>query len=247
MKIDRVFVLLLVVMLPMTGCFDDAVGEADAQGDTSDDTTDSGTNTGTETSQSRIWYSSAGSYNDYWNDGQINGYISENGTSSTIRDNGERCVAWGPYYNSSTGEYVGEECTEFRRPTSPSDWNLTDCTENNGEVIWPYTDEQYENWNQYYEHAPDCRLHFTTINTSVGQALLIYEWSYFSITSTCDGVSVYTGSGALSGKEYVIAPGTALSCSHELYTISDYTYSEHQIDYQRIWSIVYAVQETTVV
>ena len=38
MKIDRVFVLLLVVMLPMTGCFDDAVGDADA----TDDTTDSG-------------------------------------------------------------------------------------------------------------------------------------------------------------------------------------------------------------
>jgi hypothetical protein len=37
MKIDRVFVLLLVVMLPMTGCFDDAVGEADAQGDASDE------------------------------------------------------------------------------------------------------------------------------------------------------------------------------------------------------------------
>jgi len=38
MKIDRVFVLLLVVMLPMTGCFDDAVGDADAQEDASNNT-----------------------------------------------------------------------------------------------------------------------------------------------------------------------------------------------------------------
>ena len=29
MKTDRIFVLLLVVMLPMSGCFDDAVGDAE--------------------------------------------------------------------------------------------------------------------------------------------------------------------------------------------------------------------------
>jgi len=33
MKIDRVFVLLLVVMLPMTGCFDDVVGDAEGTDD----------------------------------------------------------------------------------------------------------------------------------------------------------------------------------------------------------------------
>ena len=38
MKIDRVFVLLLVVMLPMTGCFDDAVGDADATDEESNQT-----------------------------------------------------------------------------------------------------------------------------------------------------------------------------------------------------------------
>jgi len=35
MKTDRIFVLLLVVMLPMSGCFDDAVGDADAEEDSS--------------------------------------------------------------------------------------------------------------------------------------------------------------------------------------------------------------------
>ena len=32
MKTDRIFVLLLVVMLPMSGCFDDGVGDAEAAG-----------------------------------------------------------------------------------------------------------------------------------------------------------------------------------------------------------------------
>ena len=31
MRKDQIFVLLLVVLLPMTGCFGDTVGEADAQ------------------------------------------------------------------------------------------------------------------------------------------------------------------------------------------------------------------------
>ena len=38
MKTDRIFVLLLVVMLPMSGCFDDAVGDAEAEEDSSETT-----------------------------------------------------------------------------------------------------------------------------------------------------------------------------------------------------------------
>jgi hypothetical protein len=41
MKTDRIFVLLLVVMLPMSGCFDDAVGDAEG----SDDSDSGGTTT----------------------------------------------------------------------------------------------------------------------------------------------------------------------------------------------------------
>ena len=44
MKTDRIFVLLLVVMLPMSGCFDDAVGDAEGTDD-ADGTTDSDSNT----------------------------------------------------------------------------------------------------------------------------------------------------------------------------------------------------------
>ena len=43
MKMDRIFVLLLVVLLPMTGCFDDSVGDAEG----SDDSDSEGTSTNT--------------------------------------------------------------------------------------------------------------------------------------------------------------------------------------------------------
>ena len=88
---------------------------------------------------------------------------------------------------------------------------------------------------------------FATINSTVGEALLIYEWSGFSIASTCDGVSVHTSSSALSGKDYVIVPGTALECSHEIYQTLQYTSDIEQSEDQSIWSIVYAIQDTTVV
>ena len=61
MKTDKIFVLLLVVLLPMTGCFDDAVGDAEGT-DEADGTSDTGDNGGTQASdaansQARTWYS----------------------------------------------------------------------------------------------------------------------------------------------------------------------------------------------
>jgi len=38
MKTNRVFVLLLVVLLPLSGCFDGSIGDADATGDSSEST-----------------------------------------------------------------------------------------------------------------------------------------------------------------------------------------------------------------
>ena len=38
MKTDRVFVLLLVVLLPLSGCFGGSVGDADATDDSSEST-----------------------------------------------------------------------------------------------------------------------------------------------------------------------------------------------------------------
>ena len=227
----------------MTGCFDNSVGDAEgAQDDPADDntspglpdvTTDSGGSATDQTSsQERIWYSTGETIPTTWHDGMTGNY------------NGERCLEYGSLYNSSTGEYIGEECTEYRQPESADDWNLTDCTDNGGEAVWGYDVETY---HDYYDYAPSCRMSFATINTTIGEALMIFEMSNFYLSSTCDGVTVYTSTSALSGKEYIISPGTALSCSHELYNNRPYSYSESQFDSQVIWSIVYAIQDTTVV
>ena len=262
MRNDQIFVLMLVVLLPMSGCFDGAVGDAEG---TDDADSNGGTSTGDESnSQSRTWYSSGGVYQSYWNDGQYSGYYTvdgnvplENGDPNngshdhdddyvyrSISANSQRCLDWGPYYDSSTGEALGERCNEWGYPESASDWNITDCTDNGGEVIWTYL-ESYG--SSGYRYAPNCKIAFATINSTVGEALLIYEWSGFSIASTCNGVNVYTSASALSGKEYVIAPGTALECSHELYQTLSYTSNEDRFEDQSIWSIVYAIQDTTVV
>jgi len=256
MRNDQIFVLLLVILLPMTGCFDGAVGDAEGTDDTSendasengDSTGGEGTSIGTDTStQARTWYSSGGVYQTFWDDGQHSGQTnSSNGSSGNfyISNYGQRCLAWGPYYDSSTGELLGERCNEWGYPESPSDWNLTDCTDSGGEIVWNYNVEDNP---YYYRYAPTCKMTFATINSTVGEALLIYEWSGFSIAATCDGVNVYTSSSALSGKNYVIVPGTALECSHEIYQTLQYTYQEYQFESQSIWSIVYAIQDTTVV
>ena len=262
MRNDQIFVLMLVVLLPMSGCFDGAVGDAEGTDDTD---SNGGTSTGDESnSQSRTWYSSGGVYQSSWNDGQYSGYYTvdgnvlfENGDPNngshdhdddyvyrSISANSQRCLDWGPYYDSSTGEALGERCNEWGYPESASDWNITDCTDNGGEVIWTYL-ESYG--SSGYRYAPNCKMAFATINSTVGEALLIYEWSGFSIASTCNGVNVYTSASALSGKEYVIAPGTALECSHELYQTLSYTSNEDRFEDQSIWSIVYAIQDTTVV
>ena len=39
MRNDQIFVLLLVILLPMSGCFDGAVGDAEGTDDTSSGTT----------------------------------------------------------------------------------------------------------------------------------------------------------------------------------------------------------------
>ena len=247
MRNDQIFVLLLVILLPMSGCFDGAVGDAEGTDDASENGDTSGGEGTASSTQSRTWYSSGGTYQTYWDDGHYSGMEIQrnNGSNNYIymSANSQRCLSFGPYYDSSTGELLGERCNEWGYPETASDWNLTDCTDNGGEVIWSYnTNDSY-----YYRYAPTCKMAFATINSSVGEALLIYEWSGFSIASTCNGVNVYTSASALSGKEYVIAPGTALECSHEIYQTLQYTYYESNFESQSIWSIVYAIQDTTVV
>jgi len=266
MRNDQIFVLMLVVLLPMSGCFDGGgVGEAEGQvepGNGQDSDTGGIPNSGggatAESSQSRTWYSSGGVYQTYWDDGQYSGYyhIDDNvyvggwevsqmydGNNDyeyrSISSASDRCIDWGPYYDSSTGDLLGERCNDWGTPQSESDWNLTDCTDNGGIIVW---EDAYG-----YGYAPECMMAFATINSSVGEALLIYEWSGFSMTSTCEGVSMDMSSSILYGKEYVIAPGTALECSHEIYKSLTYTNSESSSNTQSIWSMVYAIQDTTVV
>ena len=228
----------------MTGCFDNSVGDAEGSQD-SDSNSDPSTGesngagssaTSSNVEQSRTWFSSGVVYNQYWNDGQEH-YSGH-----------QRCLDWGPVYNSSTGEYMGEDCRDFGYPETESDWDTSNCTERGGEIVW--TDYGYRN-------APSCELSFASITTSPGEALLIYQMSGFTMESMCEGVLVYTSSYLASGAEYAIAPGSALDCTHELYKITTYSRTDTSTtnnsaswdnsDRQGIWSIVYAIQDTTVI
>jgi len=240
MKTDRIFVLLLVVLLPMTGCFDDAVGDAEGTDDATDDgsvTEGDGTSTGTATpTQARTWYSSGGVMPVYWND---NGAIS--GSS-------QNCNDWGPVYNSSTGEYMGEECRDTGFRTSASQWNVSKCTSNGGTADW----SSYGTSSTRFKYAPACTdIVLATINTSSGEALLMYEFAGTNVAmqSTCNGVTSSFPSYQLGysyGNEYRIAEGSAMNCSHVI-TASMTYHSTYDVDYLYIWSIVYAIQDVTVV
>ena len=243
MRNDQIFVLLLVVLLPMSGCFDGGtagVGEAEGaqdSGEASETTVVNNYYNNTTTSsniQERTWYSSGDTYFTYWNDGQD--------VSSGL----QRCLDWGPVYDSSNGTYIGENCRETGYPTEASDWNVTNCTERGGQVDW----SQYDSIWDFYQ-APRCVLELTTITTAPGEALLIYQKSGLSMNTVCEGVSLGTASSLTSGAEYAIVPGSALECTHKI-TIStafsiNVGYAWGYADRQSAWSIVYAIQDTTVV
>ena len=250
MRKDQIFVLLLVILLPLTGCFGgEGLGEVEGSDETGEETEAGSTDTDSSegmsaNSQMRTWYSSGGIYQSYWNDGQFSYYDEDNGSQVYISNQGQRCIDYGPYYNSSTGELIGERCNEFGTPDSASDWDLSNCTDQGGQIVWSSSVEQNPS---YYQFAPTCRMSFATINLSAGEALLIYEWSSFSMLSTCENVETTRLYSSLSGKEYFIVPGSAMNCSHELYVQLSYTSSENNFERQSIWSIVYAIQDTTVV
>ena len=246
MRKDQIFVLLLVVLLPLTGCFDGGgIGGADAQDSTGNTTVVNNyyNNTSSNSSpQERTWYSSGGIYNPYWTDGQ------------TAQSGQQRCVDYGPTYSNTTGEYVGEACRETGYPDQASDWNVSSCTDEGGFVMWHYLNTwQNNSVNDGYRNAPTCYQIFTTINTTSGEALLVYEASNgIQLRTTCDGVSVppnYTISTSFYytiSNEYNIVQGSAMDCSHEFYRVKSYANFDIS-SYQYIWSMVYAIQDTTVV
>ena len=88
-----------------------------------------------------------------------------------------------------------------------------------------------------------------TINTTSGEALIIYQWNGASLTTTCNGVTAsnpYLSSvGGTSGLESVVVQGSAMDCTHEI-TLSYVPYSDLAPNYS-IWSVVYAIQDVTVI
>tara|TARA_B100000886_G_scaffold112861_1_gene75889 strand:+ start:602 stop:1450 length:849 start_codon:yes stop_codon:yes gene_type:complete len=282
MTTDRVFVLLMMVLLMMAGCFEatsttEAEEEQDStsgdegtsdnvpNGDSDEDSSSNepvdssggqgsdSTNSGTSTSnyQERIWYSSGWTYDSTWSDG-------------LFFDGGQRCMEFGPLYDNSTGQYIGEQCKRYGYPEYASDWNTTNCTSIGGTPYWSNIEVNNNGTNNSdsgYRYPPTCKdIPLVTINTNAGQALLIYQQSgSFTWNTICNGVSqsVYKSSGS----EYTIVPGSSMNCTHELtlnqipyeYYLGDNGYIYNQnVGYdgvitQSMWSIVYALQDTVVV
>ncbi len=273
MRNDQIFVLLLVILLPMSGCFDGAVGDAEGTDDASengDSTGGEGTSTGTSTgastsSQERTWFSSGGTFATTWSDG------------SGLSSSAQRCMEWGPSYDPQTGAYLGEECRRYGYADRASDWNVTECTDVGGTPYWSgvpdisdqnsTTSQNNQNSNssesnqtessnstgEYthynYRYAPYCMdIPLATINTSSGEALIIYQWAGASLTTTCNGVEAtnpalsYLGSSA--GLESLVVQGSAMDCTHE---ITRFMYYDSDPPDYAIWSVVYAIQDVTVV
>ena len=255
-----IFTLLVLVTLPLAGCIEgsDVAGSLQTGGGAEPDSGTDATNqttyltettivnnyyntttNGSSTAQERTWFSSGGTASRYWSDGQF------------IYSGQQRCIDYGPTYNQSTGDYEGVACRETGYPSEASDWNLTDCTGNGGIAIWPPEASQGNGSNSYYRYAPSCLTVLKTIQTAPGEALLIYEASgYIGLRTTCEGVSsplVYSTSteGIYVSNEHNIVQGSGLSCTHEIYNSRQYASWEGSFDY--IWSVVYAIQDTTVV
>ena len=235
MRKDQIFVLMLVVLFPLTGCFDGGgIGDADAQDST--DSQNGGTTVinyynNSSNIQDRVWYSSGDVVDGYWNDGQ------------DVASGNQRCLEYGPLYNSSTGEYIGEECKETDWPSSISDWNGSSC---NGDLVEPASSGFAYN----PRFAPLCEVVAKTITTQPGEALVLYEMQSISISTTCNGVlsSTISRIGYYGGEESAIVPGSALSCVHDISFTQSYVQSSSSVPpVQKIWSLVYAIQPTTIV
>ena len=233
----NVYALMLALVIVLSGCFGMAGDDSDAQDSGSDDReqTDDPEDIDREDvdredeRQARTWYTSGGTYNAYWDDPNVD-------------DDRRYCTGWSPQYNSSTGEYIGEVCDGYDTADDVEAYNASHC-ESVGGVL-------EENWEPvgfiYGSERPDCRLNFATINTTSGEILMVYQLSNsITISTTCDGVTNENSvtSSSVAGKEFYIADGGAMDCSHDLWTDVD----ERDSISLQIWSIVYAIQDATVV
>ena len=167
----------------------------------------------------------------------LRGVVNSKWTDGDVAYNGEqKCFEYGPLYNSSTGEYIGEECKRFGYASSPSDWNTTNCTSIGGTPSW---------WSNNYRYAPDCtNVPLVTISTNPGEVLMIYQEVSVDWETTCGGVTfdVYKSYNV----EYEIVKGSSMSCIHELTYSMGYN-ADMSGNSPYIWSIVYEIQDTIVV
>ena len=231
----NVYALMLALVIVLSGCFGATSDESDAQDSESNDReqTDDREDMDREDvdreeeRQERTWYTSGGTYNAYWDDPNVD-------------DDRRYCTGWSSQYNSSTGEFIGEFCDGYETATNIDDYNASHCESVGGVLEESFT---YSPWTL---GGPDCRLNFATINTTSGEVLMVYQLSNsITISTTCDGVTNENSvtSSSVAGKEFYIADGGAMDCSHNLWTD---VYEDDRTSLQ-IWSIVYAIQDTTVV
>ena len=169
MKTDRIFVLLLVVMLPMSGCFDDAVGDAEGADDATSGTTVIN-NYYNNTTQQPTYYSSGGIEFHSWDEHGVNAYGNLNETHSDYTIQGSHF-------------------------TDSDEYNTSECLSKGGFEDGERTTDN----SQQFRLRPLCSINLVTINTSAGQALVIHELSNSAISSVCNGVDITSSSSASDG------------------------------------------------
>jgi hypothetical protein len=232
--VKNVYALMLALVIVLSGCFGLGGGDAEA-----DDEADTLLDDYVEDEpQALTWYASGAVFDTSWDDPN--------------RDNsGSGCASMGPHYDSSTGEYLGEECDEVNTAETTEDWNETACTDMGGELdpTWDrnnYLSSSFGPGGMFGNSNPYCRVYFATISTTSGEVLSVYQMSgALTLRTTCDGVTAASMvDTSIAVREYLIAAGGAMDCSHTLYRdIPQYDDN----DSQAIWSIVYAIQDVTVV
>jgi hypothetical protein len=217
MKTDRIFVLLLVVMLPMSGCFDDGVGDAEAADDTDEGTTVINNyyynNTSQSNTQQLTYFSSGGIEYSSWNEDGVNGF---------------------GYLESNHSNYSGAN-SMF---TQADEYDTSECISKGGVVDGV---QGYMIGIMLSGTRPLCTINLASINTSAGQALVIHEMSNAVIKTVCNGVEVTPTSDYFANGR--VSPGSALDCIHQITYSMTYSTSEEMI----VWSIMYSIQPTVVV
>lgn len=229
-----VYTLMLALVIVLSGCF--GLGSDDTEAEDDSDSDDSGgSTTDTTDSQDRTWFTSGGTYDTDWNDDFITKW-----STYYMSENYEFCADERDVYDSSNGSYIRTDCYDWEQYDEISEWDLSECTDLGGVPVW--TTQQLSNNGTHYTAylAPTCIITHTTIETSSGEALLIYETTNVNIVTTCDGVEVSTVS---NHGQFGVAAGSAMDCSHALTKTIDYGDG----DDLAIWSIVYAIQDVTVV